>query len=110
MGMWIVVGLFSCITWFGLRMVLAIPDRFRALSAFGLLLCVLLPALIHMMVAVGLAPAKGMTLPFLSHGGSSLVMSSLACGLALGAARASRTAGAPTKSRWNPDGRIPQSQ
>jgi len=109
-GMWIVVGLFSCITWFGLRMVLAIPDRFRALSAFGLLLCVLLPALIHMMVAVGLAPAKGMTLPFLSHGGSSLVMSSLACGLALGAARASRTAGAPTKSRWNPDGRIPQSQ
>ena len=107
-GMLLVIGLFACITWFGLRMVLAIPDRFRALSAFGLLLCVLLPALVHMMVAVGLAPPKGMTLPFISHGGTSLVMSSLACGLALGAARTSRIAGASASSRWRPLDHIPQ--
>jgi len=109
-GMLMVIGLFICIAWFGLRMVLAIPDRFRALSAFGLLLCVLLPALVHMMVAVGLAPSKGMTLPFLSNGGTSLVMSSLACGLALGAARVSRTASASTRSRWSPSKKIPQSR
>mgnify|MGYP002831533041 FL=1 len=105
-----VIGLFACIAWFGLRMVLAIPDRFRALSAFGLLLCVLLPTLVHMMVAVGLAPHKGMTLPFISHGGTSLVMSSLACGLALGAARSPKTASGTTRSRWNTFDRIPQSR
>jgi len=109
-GMMMVIGLFGCITWFGLRMVLAIPDRFRALSAFGLLLCVLLPALIHMMVAVGLAPAKGMTLPFISKGGTSLVMSALACGLALGAARSSQSPDAAKTSRWNSLERIPQSR
>ena len=109
MGMFLVIGLFACIAWFGLRMVLAIPDRFRALSAFGLLLCVLLPALIHMMVSVGLAPPKGMTLPFLSNGGTSLVMSSLACGLALGAARSPKTTSASTRSRWSPLDHIPQS-
>ena len=108
-GMLMVIGLFACIAWFGLRMVLAIPDRFRALSAFGLLLCVLIPALIHMMVSVGLAPPKGMTLPFLSNGGTSLVMSSLACGLALGAARTPKTTSAATRSRWSPLDRIPQS-
>jgi len=109
MGMFLVIGLFACIAWFGLRMVLAIPDRFRALSAFGLLLCVLLPALIHMMVSVGLAPPKGMTLPFLSNGGTSLVMSSLACGLALGAARTPGTTSTSTRSRWSPLDHIPQS-
>jgi cell division protein FtsW len=109
-GMWMVIGLYACIAWFGLRMVLAIPDRFRALSAFGLLLCVLMPALIHMMVAVDLAPTKGMTLPFLSHGGSSLIMSSLACGLALGAARATQTTGAASESRRIPMDRVPESR
>ena len=108
-GMLIVIGLFCSIAWFGLRMVLAIPDRFRALSAFGLLLCVLIPALVHMMVSVGLAPPKGMTLPFLSNGGTSLVMSSLACGLALGAARTRQSASAPSGSRWSSIDRIPQS-
>jgi cell division protein FtsW len=103
-GMLIVIGLFVSIAWFGLKMVLAIPDRFRAITSFGLLLSVLLPALIHMMVAVGLAPPKGMTLPFISDGGTSLIMSSLACGLALGAARsfqrngASETTSQPTEN------------
>jgi len=98
-GMLTVIGLFAAIAWFGLRMVLAIPDRFRAITALGLLLSVLLPALIHMMVAVGLAPPKGMTLPFLSDGGTSLVMSSLACGLALGAARTSKKVSASNEVR-----------
>ena len=47
-------------------------------------------AMVHMQVVAGLAPPKGMTLPFVSDGGTSLVISSLAVGLALGAARESR--------------------
>jgi cell division protein FtsW len=43
--------------------------------------------MLHVQVVTGLAPPKGMTLPFISNGGTSLVVSSLAVGLALGAAR-----------------------
>jgi cell division protein FtsW len=71
--------------------VLSIRDRFHALCAFGLLLSVSLQAMVHAQVVTGLAPPKGMPLPFLSHGGTSLVVSSLAGGLALGAAFAKKT-------------------
>ena len=62
-------------------------DRYEALSTFGLLLSVALQAMVHVQVVSGLAPPKGMTLPFLSDGGTSLIVSSFAVGLALGAAR-----------------------
>jgi cell division protein FtsW len=81
------IGLFLALLWYGLRLVLAIQDRFAALCCFGLLLSVALQAMVHLQVVSGLAPPKGMTLPFVSHGGTSLVVSSLAVGLALGAAR-----------------------
>ncbi|MDZ4772078.1 MAG: FtsW/RodA/SpoVE family cell cycle protein [Planctomycetota bacterium] len=85
-GMWLVLGLFIAFLWFALRYVLSIRDRYDALCAFGLLLSVGLQAMVHMQVVTGLAPPKGMPLPFLSHGGTSLVVSSLAVGVALGAA------------------------
>ena len=56
-------------------------------EARGLLLSVALQAMIHAQVVTALAPPKGMPLPFVSHGGTALVVSSLAIGLALGAAR-----------------------
>jgi cell division protein FtsW len=86
-GMVLCVALILAFVWFSLRLVLSIRDRFAALAAFGLLLSVGLQAMIHMQVVTGLAPPKGMTLPFMSDGGTSLVVSSLAVGLALGAAR-----------------------
>ena len=86
-GMALCIGLMVAFVWFSLRLVLTIRDRFAALAAFGLLLSVGLQAMIHMQVVTGLAPPKGMTLPFISDGGTSLVVSSLAVGLALGAAR-----------------------
>ena len=64
------------------------PGALRLLTAFGLLLSVGLQAMIHLSVVTGLAPPKGMNLPFVSDGGTSLLMSTLAVGLALGAARA----------------------
>jgi cell division protein FtsW len=51
------------------------------------LLSVGVQAMLHVQVVCGLAPPKGMTLPFVSDGGTSLLISSLAVGLALGAAR-----------------------
>jgi cell division protein FtsW len=87
MGMWLVLALELAFLWFALRMVLSIRDRFDALASFGLLISVALQAMVHVQVVSGLAPPKGMTLPFLSDGGTSLIVTSLAVGLALGAAR-----------------------
>ncbi len=87
MGMVLCAGLALAFLWFSLRIVLSIRDRYQALAAFGLLLGVGVQAMIHMQVVTGLAPPKGMTLPFMSDGGTSLLVSSLAVGLALGAAR-----------------------
>jgi cell division protein FtsW len=87
LGILLTTGLVLAFVWFSLRLVLSIKDRFSALAAFGLLLSVGLQAMIHMQVVTELAPPKGMTLPFISHGGTSLIVSALAVGLALGAAR-----------------------
>ena len=86
-GMWVVLALFVAFLWFSLRLVLSLKDRYEALCSFGLLVSVGLQAMVHVQVVSGLAPPKGMTLPFLSDGGTSLIVSSLAVGLALGAAR-----------------------
>ena len=86
-GNCVVLGLFAAFVWHSLRLVLCIKDRFAALAAFGLATSVSLQALIHLQVVTGLAPPKGMALPFLSDGGSALLAACLAVGLALGAAR-----------------------
>jgi cell division protein FtsW len=86
-GMWLVLALLLAFLWFALRLVLSLRERYEALASFGLLLSVGLQAMVHVQVVSGLAPPKGMTLPFLSDGGTSLIVSSCAIGLALGAAR-----------------------
>lgn len=88
-GMLLVLGLFAGFLWYALRFVLSVQNRFEALAAFGLLVSVALQGMLHVQVVCGLAPPKGMTLPFVSHGGTSLIVSCLAVGLALGAARRS---------------------
>ena len=89
-GIYLVLGLLVCFVWLAARFSLSIRDRYGALCAFGLLLSVALQAMIHAQVVTALAPPKGMPLPFVSHGGTALVVSSLAIGLALGAARLDR--------------------
>jgi cell division protein FtsW len=86
-GVWLVIGLLIAFVWLAARLSLSIRDRYSALCAFGLLLSVALQAMIHAQVVTALAPPKGMPLPFVSHGGTALVVSSLAIGLALGAVR-----------------------
>jgi cell division protein FtsW len=86
-GMWLVLAAWIAFLWFALRLVLSLRTRYEALASFGLLLSVALQAMVHVQVVSGLAPPKGMTLPFLSDGGTSLIVSSFAVGLALGAAR-----------------------
>lgn len=86
-GAAVVVLLFVAFAWNALRLVLCIRDRFSALVAFGLSTSVALQALIHLQVVTGLAPPKGMALPFLSDGGSALLAACTAVGFTLGSAR-----------------------
>lgn len=98
-GVLVVVGLFAAFVWHSLRLVLCIRDRFCALCAFGLTISVAFQAMVHLQVVTGLAPPKGMALPFLSDGGSALLAACLAVGLALGAARPVESALDPNPNR-----------
>jgi cell division protein FtsW len=69
--------------YFGLRIARRAPDAFGFLLAVGLTALVVVSALIHMCVCVGLLPTTGVTLPFISYGGSSLVVSLAAVGILL---------------------------
>ncbi len=88
-GMLVVVGLFGAMLVYTIRLVSSVKNRFSSLAAFGLLMTVIFQAMLHMQVVTGLAPPKGMILPFLSDGNTALMSSCLAVGLALGAARES---------------------
>ncbi len=86
-GSLLVIGLFLALLFHSHRLVGALRDRFCALAAFGLLASVVLQAMLHLQVVTGLAPPKGMNLPFVSDGGSALLATCFAVGIALGAAR-----------------------
>ena len=82
-----IVGLFAFIVLRGLTRVVREADLFVLLAVAGLLTQFGLQALINMGVTVQLLPAKGMTLPFVSYGGSSLAASSLGMGMVLALTR-----------------------
>jgi cell division protein FtsW len=67
----------------GLRIARRAPDAFGFLVAVGLSALIVVSALIHMCVTLGMLPTTGMTLPFISYGGSSLVVSLAAVGVLL---------------------------
>ena len=74
---------FMVITWRGLRVALRAPDSFGAFLALGLTTMVAVQALINISVVLGLMPTKGIPLPFISSGGSSLLISLLGMGILL---------------------------
>jgi cell division protein FtsW len=82
-GATLVLACFCVITWRGLRVALRAPDAFGALVALGLTTMVAVQAFINMSVVLGLMPTKGIPLPLVSAGGSSLLMSLLGMGVLL---------------------------
>lgn len=83
MGVSGVIICFGVIAWRGLRAAARAPDAFGALLAIGLTTMVVLQALVNMSVVVGLLPTKGTPLPFVSAGGSSLLISLVGMGMLL---------------------------
>jgi cell division protein FtsW len=74
---------FSVITWRGLRVALRAPDSFGAFLALGLTAMVAVQALVNISVVLGLMPTKGIPLPFVSFGGSSLLINLAGMGILL---------------------------
>ena len=74
---------FGVIVWRGLRITTAAPDKFGAFLALGLTMMVALQAFVNISVVLGLMPTKGIPLPFVSSGGSSLLVSLLGMGILL---------------------------
>lgn len=77
------IALYGAIAWRGLGRAGRLADPFAQLAALGLVLLFTLQAAIHIAVNIGAAPAKGMTLPLVSYGGSSMLASALTLGMAL---------------------------
>ena len=89
----VLVALFAFIVLRGLSKASQEPDGFIRHAIAGLIMLFGLQALINMAVNVGMLPAKGMTLPFISYGGSSLLAMALTMGFALGLTRKRPMAG-----------------
>jgi len=79
----IVLGLFAMYGWRGLRSAFKTKDDFGQLAALGITVMVLSQALINLGVVLGMMPTKGIPLPFISYGGSSLLVMLLATGVLL---------------------------
>ena len=117
-GMFLLIGLFGMFGYAGLRAAHRARDRFSKLLAAGLTSLILAQAALNLFAVLGLAPLTGVPLPFVSYGGTSLVMTLAAAGLILNVARrparakaagrsasgrsrsgGSRTAGSPARLR-----------
>ena len=83
LGATLVLACFCIIAWRGLRTSLRAPDRFGAFLALGLTAMIVVQAFFNISVVLGLLPTKGIPLPFVSFGGSSLLMSMVAMGILL---------------------------
>ncbi len=78
---------FCVITWRGLRVSMRAPDTFGSFLALGLTTMIAVQALVNISVVLGMLPTKGIPLPFVSAGGSSLLINLLGMGVLLNVSR-----------------------
>jgi len=83
MGAMAVVVLFFILAFRGVQTGISIPDKFGSYLALGITLMISLQAVINMAVVLGLLPTKGLTLPFVSYGGTSLIANFIGLGILL---------------------------
>jgi len=86
-GTLIVVILFILLMYFGIRVCIKAKDYFSRVMAAGLISIIIIPAIINIFVVVGLSPVTGLTLPFVSSGGSSLFVNMITVGILLNISR-----------------------
>jgi cell division protein FtsW len=97
-----VVGLFALFVFQAVRVCMQAPDLFGRLFGMGLALIVGIQAAINMGVVTGLLPTKGLTLPLISYGGSSLVLTMAMLGILLNVTAQARRATVLDERSRNP--------
>jgi cell division protein FtsW len=97
LGVVLIVTLFALFVWLGFRIARTTADPFGQYLAVGLTATVGLTAFMHMAVSLGLMPTTGLTLPFVSYGRSSLVISLAGTGILISIGRL----------RWRPAAAMP---
>jgi cell division protein FtsW len=90
-GATVILICFCVITWRGLRTAVRAPDRFGTFLALGLTMMVAIQAFLNMSVVLGMMPTKGIPLPLVSAGGSSLLISLVAMGILVNVSQHSST-------------------
>ena len=83
MGTLAVVVAFGLLLWRGTRAALLAPDRFGKLLGIGIITGITVQALFNISVVISILPAKGIPLPFISYGGSSILVTLFAVGILL---------------------------
>lgn len=82
-----VVLAFGVLLWRGARAAVMAPDRFGMLLSIGIITGIIVQALFNISVVTSILPAKGIPLPFISYGGSSVLITLIGIGILLSVAR-----------------------
>ena len=101
-GAVVLLGLFFALAWFGLRAATRAPDRFGSLLAVGITTWITSQAVINVGAVIGVLPVTGIPLPFISFGGSSLIITMAAVGILLNIASHERAAPTALSQRRRP--------
>ena len=83
LGVIIVVSLFVFLLYRVVKIALKCENKFSKYLSFGLIFQIIIQTILNLSVVIGLIPVTGVTLPFLSYGGSSLLISSISIGIIL---------------------------
>lgn len=87
-GAMIIIGIFALLIWRGFVIAMKAPDKFGALLAFGLTFQVGLQMILNILVVTNTIPNTGISLPFFSYGGTSLIILLFEMGIVLSVSRA----------------------
>lgn len=92
LGCFVVIGLFGVFVWRGFKISREAPDRFGALLVAGITAWIAYEAVLNVAVVTAIIPFTGVTLPFISYGGSNLVVAMTGVGLMMSVSRRRRYA------------------
>jgi cell division protein FtsW len=98
-GVLVLVSLYGILIWRGTRAALGAKETFGTYLALGMTALFGFHAVVNMSVAMGMLPTKGLTLPFISYGGSALITSMLGAGVLLSVSSSSVVASARSPKR-----------